>query len=78
MITTTELRDSRDWHRNEERVIVDVKRTTLNAGVTAIQLDSPLSYKHFGGKEYQAEVSLLSRNIIVQGDADHSGIFKII
>jgi hypothetical protein len=69
VITTTELKDSRDWHRNEERTIVSVKRTTLGANVIAIQLDSPLSYKHFGGKEYQAEVSLLSRNVIVQGDS---------
>eukprot|EP01113_Clastostelium_recurvatum_P030352 TRINITY_DN3679_c0_g2_i2.p1 TRINITY_DN3679_c0_g2~~TRINITY_DN3679_c0_g2_i2.p1 ORF type:complete len:910 (+),score=157.18 TRINITY_DN3679_c0_g2_i2:178-2907(+) len=69
VITTTELKDSRDWHRNEERTIVAVLKTTLGTSVTAIQVDTPLLYKHFGGKEFQAEVALLSRNVIVQGDA---------
>lgn len=41
-----------------------MKKTTLGANVAAIQLDSPLSFRHFGGREYQAEVSLLSRNIV--------------
>jgi hypothetical protein len=27
-----------------------------------------LIYKHYGGSEYQAEVALLSRNILIQGD----------
>jgi hypothetical protein len=68
-VTTTELKDSRDWHRNEVRKIVKVWKTSLDATVSAIELDSPLSYKHYGGREYQAEVGLLSRNIIIQGDA---------
>lgn len=73
VISTTELKDSRDWNRNEERVIVDVKRTTLGGGtVSAIQVNTPLSFQHFGGREYQAEVALLSRNIVVQGDATNS------
>jgi len=72
-ITTTELKDARDWHRNEERNIVSVQlATSLGKSVTAIQLDQPLTYLHFGGKEYQAEVALLSRNIVVQGDAINS------
>jgi len=29
VITTTELKDNRDWHRNEEKTIVAVKLTTL-------------------------------------------------
>jgi len=71
-VTTTELKDARDWHRNEERTIVAVKRTSLHATVAAIQLNAPLDYQHFGGREYQAEVTLLSRNIIIQGDAASS------
>lgn len=73
VITTTELKDARDFNHNEERTIVSVQKTTLGGGstkVTAIQLDQALSYRHFGGQEYQAEVSLLSRNIVVQGDAN--------
>lgn len=72
VVTTTELKDSRDWHRNEERTIVAVYRTTLGSAVSAIEVDQPISFLHFGGKEYQAEVSLISRNIIVQGDPVNS------
>lgn len=72
VITTTEVKDSRDFNRNEERTIVSVQRTNLGSGVTAIRLNAPLSYLHFGGREYQAEVSLLSRNIIIQGDEVNS------
>eukprot|EP00808_Paulinella_micropora_P004982 g27531.t1 len=68
LISTTELKDARDWHHNEQRVIVATRKTTLGSAVTAIQLDSPLSFTHYGGREYQAEVSLLSRNFKVQGD----------
>eukprot|EP01113_Clastostelium_recurvatum_P039916 TRINITY_DN614_c0_g1_i1.p1 TRINITY_DN614_c0_g1~~TRINITY_DN614_c0_g1_i1.p1 ORF type:complete len:1844 (-),score=383.73 TRINITY_DN614_c0_g1_i1:116-5647(-) len=75
VITTTEVKDSRDWHRNEERIITAILRTSLGAAgqnsvITAIQLNTPLDYKHFGGKEYQAEVALLSRNVVVQGDTN--------
>lgn len=72
VIATTELKDARDWHRNEERTITDVKLTTLGQSVSAIKLDEPLSYLHFGGSEYQAEVALLSRNILIQGDPTNS------
>lgn len=61
VITTTEVKDSRDWHRNEERTIVAVKKTSLGNNVCAIQIDSPLTYVHFGGMEYQAEVSARTR-----------------
>eukprot|EP01113_Clastostelium_recurvatum_P021132 TRINITY_DN2500_c0_g2_i1.p1 TRINITY_DN2500_c0_g2~~TRINITY_DN2500_c0_g2_i1.p1 ORF type:complete len:464 (+),score=89.00 TRINITY_DN2500_c0_g2_i1:87-1478(+) len=68
VITTTELKDSRDFHRNEERNIAGIFLTSLGTTMTAIQLDIPLTYKHFGGKEYQAEVALMSRNVVIQGD----------
>jgi len=71
VVTTTELKDSRDFNRNEEFTIVSVKLTKLGA-VSAIQVDRPVAYRHFGGTEYQAEVALLSRNIVVQGDAINS------
>jgi len=71
-ITSTELKDARDWHRNEVRTILNVYKTSLADTVSAIQLDSPLSYDHYGGREYQAEVGLLTRNILIQGDAINS------
>eukprot|EP01087_Luapelamoeba_hula_P000813 TRINITY_DN105_c0_g1_i5.p1 TRINITY_DN105_c0_g1~~TRINITY_DN105_c0_g1_i5.p1 ORF type:complete len:1108 (+),score=125.47 TRINITY_DN105_c0_g1_i5:207-3530(+) len=69
-ITTTEIKDARDWHRNEVRTIVKVYKTGISSTVAAIQIDTPLNYTHYGGSEYQAEVGLLSRNIMVQGDAN--------
>lgn len=71
-ITSTEIKDSRDWHRNEVRTIVKVYRTSLDSSVAAIQLDAPLDYQHYGGREYQAEVGLLTRNIVVRGDPFNS------
>ena len=71
MVTTTELKDSRDYNHNEERTIAAIYRTSL-PNVTAIRVSEPLAYKHFAGKSYQAEVALLSRRIVVQGDAQHS------
>jgi hypothetical protein len=71
-VTTTEIKDARDWHRNEVRTIVNVWKTTLDPTIAAVELDSPLAYQHYGGREYQAEVGLLSRNIVVQGAATNS------
>ena len=71
-ITTTELKDARDFTHNEVRVITAVYKTTLGSKVAAIQLDSPLDYVHFGGSQYQAEVGLQSRNILIQGDPNNS------
>lgn len=72
VITTTELKDSRDWHRNEELVIEKVEKTTISSTVCAVTFTTPLAYKHYGGFEYQAEVGLLSRNLLIQGDSTNS------
>jgi hypothetical protein len=72
VITSTELKDSRDWHANEECIIVSVFRTTLGADISAVYVAAPLRYTHYGGPEYQAEVALLSRNILIQGDSLNS------
>lgn len=37
---------------------------------STIALGSPLSYSHYGGAEYQSEVALLTRNIMIMGTAD--------
>jgi len=72
VISTTELKDSRDWHRNEEVQIESVLMTTISSSTCAITLTAPLLYQHYGGFEYQAEVALLSRNILIQGDPFNS------
>lgn len=41
-------------------------------GVCAILLDRAINFTHYGGSEYQAEVALLSRNKLIQGDKVHS------
>ncbi len=38
-----------------------------------ITFTSPLSFLHYGGPEYQTEVVLLSRNILLQGSPDTAG-----
>jgi hypothetical protein len=72
VVTTTEKKDARDWHRNEEKIIQNVYLVNGFTSISAIQLTTPLQYKHYGGSEYQAEVGLLSRNIVIQGDASNS------
>jgi hypothetical protein len=68
MVATTELKDSRDYHRNEERTIAAVF-STIHPNVAAVQVTEPFAYKHFGGRAYQAEVALLSRRVVIQGSA---------
>jgi len=68
VITTTDRKDSRDWNRNEQKNIVKVEKTTISPTTCVVTIDSGLQYTHYGGFEYQAEVGLLSRNILIQGD----------
>lgn len=68
-IATTEFKDDRTFNRNEYADIDQVYLTGVG-NVAAIKLKTAIKYKHYGGKEYQAEVSLVSRNVLVQGAAD--------
>lgn len=65
VLTGTEIKDSRDWHRNEQRKIENVE---ISGEFSRITLTEPVDYTHYSGSEYQGEVGLLSRNIIIQGD----------
>ncbi len=69
-VTTTEFKDSRDFNRNEELTITGMFKTSVGAKVCAIRFTPALAYRHYGGKEYQAEVGLLTRRIKVQGAPD--------
>ena len=71
-ITTTELKDARDWHRNEVFTITGLYTVSGFTTQTAVQLNQSLLYTHYGGSEYQAEVGLLTRNIVIQGDPINS------
>ncbi len=63
----------------DEATIVSVN-ATADPGVTMLVLDAPLSYTHLGvihrqagvatGLDMRAEVAVLTRNILLTGDAD--------
>lgn len=63
VIVTTAWNDDPEQHQNEVRQIVSV-----SASRAEIFLDSALTFGHYGGQEYAAEVALLSRSITLQGD----------
>ncbi|KAJ8606766.1 hypothetical protein CTAYLR_009564 [Chrysophaeum taylorii] len=69
VVTTSQLRDARDWHQNEVSTIDKVRSAShLAPGATAVYLTTALKYDHWASEEYQAEVGLLSRRIKIQGD----------
>ena len=73
VVVSTALKDARDWHQNEVHSIKSVlKASHVGPNVGYIELTEPLKYNHYGGREYQAEVALLSRRIIFQGNANTS------
>jgi hypothetical protein len=63
VVVTTAWHDDPEDHQNEVRLI-----TSIDASGTVITLDAALSFGHYGGQEYAAEVALLSRTITLQGD----------
>ena len=72
VLTTTAIKDSRDWHRNEVRTI-GTNIATPPAGVgAALWLSTPAQYVHEANDGWQGEVALLSRTIVVQGAATDS------
>jgi hypothetical protein len=78
------VQDDVEWSAGDEIVIVtsiwkdhendqnEVRRITRRkaGNATVLALDAPLSYRHFGGHEYQSEVALLSRSILLRGGLD--------
>ena len=70
VLVTTAMKDSREWHQNEELTIEYVFPTS--PGGSAIQVSSPVQYRHVATGNYQAEVGLLSRTILIQGSSTDS------
>ncbi|KAJ3198626.1 Fibrocystin-L, partial [Entophlyctis luteolus] len=71
VITTTALKDSRDYSENDIVSIAWIEAAPhLGSNVCIIGLNSPLRFFHYGGTEYQAEVGLLSRRLGVRGSPD--------
>ncbi|ORY52977.1 hypothetical protein BCR33DRAFT_761302 [Rhizoclosmatium globosum] len=75
LITTTATKDSRDFNQNDVAVISSIGLASgIGPAVSLITLAAPLLYNHYGGPEYQAEVGLLSRRIVVKGDDQNSNL----
>jgi hypothetical protein len=70
LVATTAVKDTVDYSESEEAVIAAA--FTLPSGAAAIRLAAPLAHMHYAGREYQAEVALLSRRVTIQGAADDS------
>jgi hypothetical protein len=62
VITATTYNNSADQHQFELRTIAAIEGKK-------IQFTEPLSFYHYAGADYQAEVGLLTRRIIIQGDS---------
>ncbi|KAI3428632.1 hypothetical protein D9Q98_007455 [Chlorella vulgaris] len=62
MVATTIWKDEQE-NQNEVVTVASVSEDGRTIFLTA-----PLQYQHYGGPEYQAEVGLLSRYILIQGD----------
>jgi len=73
VITTSQVKDTRSYNYNEEGTIkADGVRCISIDGRSygKVTLDEPLvHYHHAGDHEYQCEVFLLTRNIVIQGNA---------
>ena len=72
VVTTTHVKDSRDFHQNEIFTITKVRRASNLYDTTAVYLDGTMKFQHYGGPEYQAEVGLLSRRFKIKGDKKSS------
>lgn len=66
-----------DHYQSESRTIANVVQDSPTVGVTTITFVEPLKYKHYAGVqalesgvtlEMRAEVGLLTRNVVIQGD----------
>jgi len=72
IVTTSHVKDTRGYHFNEEATIAlsGVQCVTVDGNQYGkVTLTSPLEhYHHAGTQEYQCEVGLLSRNILIQGN----------
>ena len=59
--------------QNEVRTIVALAHSPNMPSLSvsrfsALKLDAPLTFSHYGGREYQAEVALLDRRIVLEGE----------
>ena len=72
VLTTTALKDARDWHRNEVVTLAGQLTPPPHSFGAALQLASPAQYAHHANDAWQGEVGLLSRTVVVEGDVADS------
>lgn len=73
VLVTTAMKDSREWHHNEELTVDELSESAPPGVGAVVRLQSPVVYEHVAIRRgYQAEVGLLSRTITVRGDAHDS------
>jgi hypothetical protein len=76
--STLQLAEAVDWEPGQQLVVVTSStrdypmsdqnevRTIATVNGTTVTLTTPLSFQHYGGAEYQVEVGLLTRNIVLR------------
>ena len=72
ILVTTAMKDSREWHQNEVRIVQGVVVNPTPGVGAAVYLTSPVTYSHVANTGYQAEVGLLTRTIKIQGSPGDS------
>ena len=72
LLTTSALKDSRDWHRNEVQTLAEPPQQSTSSSLTALHLAGPTLFAHESNAAYSAEVALLTRLIKIQGAAGDS------
>ena len=71
VLVTSAMKDARDFHQNEVHTISSVMDLATGEG-SIITIQGQAEYNHLASLNYQVEVGLLSRSIIIQGAADDS------
>ena len=73
VLVTTAMKDSREFHQNEVLVIDSVFLPPTDHEVGAlVYVTTPVQHTHLANSNYQAEVGLLSRKILIQGSPTDS------
>jgi len=79
LVTTTTFKDTRHYNRNEELLLASVECVSVEDAngqqvrLARLGLATAAQFSHYAGAgQYQAEVALLSRNVVVQGDRAES------
>lgn len=70
LVTTSRVKDTRDYDYNERGMIDSVRCVTIDSrNYGEVTVKEPLMYYHHAGAhEYQSEVALLTRSIVIRGN----------